>query len=245
MTDLHTHILPGVDDGARTPQDSIAMLQEQFMQGVDTVVLTPHFYPDRESVESFLERRDAAFAELEDTISQLPQEAREALPQRLLGAEVAYVPGLHEADDLRGLCIGNTKHMLLELPFYPWDTRLIRGLYDVLGHSGVTPVLAHMERYFAYQGKRMLNEVLELGLPVQVGTDMLAMMFSPAMRLLRQGRGHLLASDCHDLYRRPPALRQAMSLVEKKLGQEAVEELNSLADHLAGVWQDCAADPEE
>ena len=235
MTDLHTHILPGVDDGAKTPQDSLAMLRAQSAQGVDAVVLTPHFYPDRESMESFLERRDAAFAELEQTIAQLPQEEQDALPKRLLGAEVAYVPGLHEAESLRELCIGTTRNMLLELPFYQWDARLLRGLYDMLGHSGVTPVLAHVERYFLCQNKRMLNEVLDLGLPVQVGTDMLAMTFSPAMRLLRQGRGHLLASDCHDLRARPPALRQAMALVEKKLGQETVEELDALADHLAGL----------
>lgn len=235
MTDLHTHILPGVDDGAKTPQDSIAMLREQSVQGVETVVLTPHFYPDRESMESFLERRDAAFEELEQTVAQLPQEEQDTLPKRLLGAEVAYVPGLHEAEDLQKLCIGETKHLLLELPFYLWDARLIRGLYDMLGHSGVTPVLAHMERYFMCQNKRMLNEVLELGFPVQVGADMLAMAFSPAMRLLRQGRGHLLASDCHDLRARPPALRQAMALVEKKLGAETVLELSELADQLAGL----------
>ena len=235
MTDLHTHILPGVDDGAKTPQDSIAMLREQSLQGVDTVVLTPHFYPDREPLERFLSRRAEGFEELEHAIMQLPPEEQQLLPRRLLGAEVAYVPGLHDADGLRELCIGTTKHMLLELPFYPWDARLIRGLYDVLGNSGVTPVLAHMERYMMCQSKRLINEVLDLGLPVQIGIDMLKGVFSPSMHLLRKGRGHLLASDCHDLHSRRPALRSAMELVAKKLGEETVEDLIALADHLAGV----------
>lgn len=235
MTDLHTHILPGVDDGAKTPQESIAMLQMQYAQGVNTVVMTPHFYPERESVDDFLSRRTAASAELEHAISKLSEGERMCLPQWVVGAEVAYAPGFHKAEDLKRLCIGQTKHMLLEMPFYFWDQRLLHSLYDVLGHSGVTPVLAHMDRYVSCQSRRMLLEVLEMGLPVQVGTETLARTFSPAMHLLRQGRGHLLASDCHDPVRRSPNLRQAMQIVEKKLGQETVQELEETALQLAGV----------
>ena len=58
MTDLHTHILPGMDDGAKDAQMSIAMLRAQRDQGVDTVVLSPHFYGDREDVDRFLRRRN-------------------------------------------------------------------------------------------------------------------------------------------------------------------------------------------
>lgn len=235
MTDLHTHILPGMDDGAKTPEESIAMLQAQSAQGVDTVVLTPHFYPDREPSEQFLARRKAAAEMLEHAISGLPARQQAQLPKRLLGAEVAYVPGLHGIRDLKSLCIGQTKNLLLELPFYLWDTGLIRGLYDVLGHCGITPVLAHMERYVLCQSKRMVQEVLEQGFPVQVGTDMLTGVCSPSMRLLRQGKAHLIASDCHDLQRRKPGLGEAMKLAEKKLGQEAASELAELADQLAGL----------
>ena len=60
MKDLHTHILPAMDDGAATIEDALAMLQEQTRQGVEMVALTPHFYRDTESVDEFLKRRDHA-----------------------------------------------------------------------------------------------------------------------------------------------------------------------------------------
>lgn len=235
MTDLHTHILPGMDDGAPTAVESIAMLKLQWAQGVDTVVLTPHFYPTRETAEQFLVRREAAFAQLETTIKELPEEEQTKLPCLVLGAEVAYAPGVEEMQSLQKLCLGNTKNMLLELPFYPWSGMLIRQLYHFIEKVGVTPVLAHIERYFACQSKSLLREVLALGLPVQVGTDILSYAFSPAMKLLRKGQAHLVASDCHDLQYRVPNLGQAMIQVEKKLGRQRLEELTELADQLAGV----------
>lgn len=234
MTDLHTHILPGVDDGAKTVEQSIAMLHAQFDQGVGTVALTPHYYPDREPLDSFLARRAEAWGALREAILALPEEALGRLPRLVLGAEVAYVPGLHTVEGLQGLCIGTTKHMLLELPFYPWDMQTIHGLYDFLGRSGVTPVLAHIERYFACQSAKLLEEVLNLGLPVQVGTAGLDRFSSVAWKLLKRGKAHLIASDCHDLQYRVPDLRRAMDLVWKKLGEERAEELAELADQLAG-----------
>jgi len=233
MTDLHTHILPGVDDGAQTVEDSLAMLRVQYENGVDTVVLTPHFYPDREDPTAFLRRRQAGWEQLSQAISDLPRQDQETLPKLILGAEVAYVPGLQTMEQLQSLCIGSTKNMLLELPFYPWDTGLIHQLYDFLGRVGSTPILAHIERYFLCQKKKMLEEVLDLGLPVQVGTDTVSQAFSPGLKLLKQGKGHLLASDCHNIHVRTPNLGQAMRIAEKKLGKERCEELIEMADQLA------------
>lgn len=213
-------------------EDSLAMLYAQYAQGVDTVVLTPHYYPDREDSASFLKRRKAAWEELTQTIGGLPQEEKLRLPKLILGTEVAYVPGLQSTEHLQAMCIGNTKNLLLELPFYMWDTGMIHQLYDFLGRAGVTPILAHIDRYFPCQKKKMMEEVLELGLPVQVGTDTVCQTFSPAIKLLKQGKGHLLASDCHDLHFRAPNLRQAMQMAEKKLGKERCEELNEMADQL-------------
>ena len=79
MTDLHTHILPGMDDGAVTVEDSLAMLELQRSQGVDTVVLTPHFYSNREGISRFLLRRGQALVQLERTIA-VRAEGQPALP---------------------------------------------------------------------------------------------------------------------------------------------------------------------
>ena len=88
MTDLHTHILPGMDDGARNVQESLDLLRMEWEQGVHTVVLTPHLYRDRENLSHFLHRRERAVEELEWALDGLPVQARENLPQLILGAEV-------------------------------------------------------------------------------------------------------------------------------------------------------------
>lgn len=235
MTDLHTHILPGVDDGAQTVQDSLDMLHMQYEQGVDTVVLTPHYYPEREESSAFLLRRNTAWEQLKETIAGLSEEEQACLPRLVLGAEVAYVPGLQAAADLEQMCLGNTRNILLELPFVPWDMQLVRGLYSFLEQTALTPVLAHIERYIPLQSRRMLDAVLELGLPVQIGTELLIMKFAPVLKLLKNGKAHLVASDCHDLHRRPPNLAKAMDVVNKKLGQDHFAELEDLSLHLIGA----------
>ena len=65
MTDLHSHILPGIDDGAQTVEDSLALLREQVAQGVDQIALTPHFNAERITVSEFIERRAESFEQLQ------------------------------------------------------------------------------------------------------------------------------------------------------------------------------------
>ena len=79
MTDLHTHILPGMDDGAESVEMSLDMLRMERDQGVDAVVLTPHFYRDRERPEHFLNRRRAAGEALRDALMALPEEETRTL----------------------------------------------------------------------------------------------------------------------------------------------------------------------
>ena len=220
MIDLHTHILPGVDDGAQNVDESLEMLRIQYAQGVETVALTPHFYPDREKAESFLARRAAAWEELNTAITALPEADRKQLPHLVLGAEVAYGQQLLELGDMKEFCYAGTRNMLLELPFYSWDSQLFHQIYDLMNHSGVTPIIAHIERYF-FQKKKYLEEIMEMGLPIQVGTDTLLRLASPAMKLLKQEKAQVVASDCHDARRRSPNLNAALRAVRKKLGQSA------------------------
>lgn len=237
MTDLHTHILPGMDDGAKNADESLALLRMEREQGVSTVVLTPHYYRTKESVADFLARRRNAVEVLEARIRELPEEEQAALPRRLPGAEVAWTPDLPECDDLRSLCLGETETLLLELPFTPWDERMIRQLYNLMSRTGVMPVIAHLERYLRLQKKQHIREILDMGLPVQISTDAL-MRFTArgaAMKLLKNRRAHLLASDCHRVDLRPPYMKEAMELVAKKLGQERVDDLLYYADELIGL----------
>ena len=222
MIDLHTHILPGMDDGAKDVKTSLALLRMESAQGVGTVVLTPHFYRDREEPQHFLTRRASAAQTLAAAIKALSEPEQNALPRLALGAEIAWVPHLADWPELPELCLGTSAYFLLELPFYPWTDQLINQLYELPGRTGLTPVLAHIERYLRSQKPQYLEAVLDLGFPVQVSAEPLLHLTQrgPVLRLLRTHRAQLVASDAHDPTTRPPSLGEAFELLRRKLGEE-------------------------
>ena len=236
MTDLHTHILPGMDDGARDVSESISLLRMEREQGVDAVALTPHFYRHEETVGRFLRRRQRAAASLEDALSKLPEEERRNMPRLLLGAEVAIVPHMADWEQLPELCIGQTKNLLLELPLTLWNGQIIREIYDLINHTGITPVIAHLERYLNCQRREMIDEVLNLGVPVQITGAVLERWIDRrrVLSLMRKGGDWLIASDCHRIDSRPPTMRTALEALEKKLEVGRVREMVCLADELGG-----------
>lgn len=237
MIDLHTHILPGMDDGARNAEESLAILRMEKEQGVDAVVLTPHFYGMREPAEEFLCRRDASVQALTAELAKLPEEERDTLPKLILGAEVAWNSSLADCEELPQLCIGKTKNFLLELPFTPWSTQMFNQIYDLIGQTGLTPVIAHLERYVFGQRPRMISEIFELGVPVQISAEMLRRPFlrGRVLKLFEKRRAHILASDCHNCTDRAPNLEEGFRVVRRKLGNWCADELVRCADELAGL----------
>ena len=211
MTDLHTHILPGMDDGAADVATSLAMLQMQHRQGVDTVVLTPHFYRMDESVGTFLSRRQASFDALQ---AALPQDA----PQLILGAEVAWYRAILEEPRIPELCIGDSKCLLLELPLQPWSETLLEQVYQFAGVMGVTPILAHVDRYLHLQKRGQIAILQEMGIPMQLSSDVFEKKFFRGkwLRLLSRGTW-FLGSDCHDADTRRPNFDVAAPYIEKHL----------------------------
>ena len=209
------------------------MLEAQFGQGVDTVVLTPHLYPHREDVDSFLARRQRSMEILQQAIEARPDGGGQ-LPRLVLGAEVAWRSDLLECERLSELCIGSTSNLLLELPFKPWSNRMIDQLYELIGRTGVRPVIAHLDRYLGAQSSGLLNEIMNLGVPVQVGTDILMRPLHrrKALNLLKTGRAQFVASDCHDCVKRPPNLAAALRFLRGKLEPCQVEEMIRCADRL-------------
>lgn len=228
MIDLHTHILCGVDDGAKTAEESLKLLRMERDQGVTAVVLTPHFYRVQQHSDDFLEKRAAAFDRLQEHLQELDATERESLPEILLGAEVAWHPNMALWDDVEKFCIQGTKNMLLELPFVPWDTGLSRQLYNLINHTGITPILVHLERYIPMQKKKQVEEILELGLPVQISSSAFLHRATKnlGMNALKNGWAHLIATDCHDPVYRKPDLKDAMDVIGKKLGDGMVRRLH-------------------
>ena len=215
MTDLHTHILPGMDDGAPDTETALQMLRMEAAQGVQAVALTPHFYRSREHIPDFLQRRDEAYARLSAAAAE-----KTGLPRLILGAEVAYAPGMTEWEGLELLCYEGTKLLLVELPVTPWNDEMFRQLYRLEGRLGITPMIAHVDRYLGCQDKKSIHKLLDMELPLQVSAESLLHLMGRknGLRLLEDYNG-LLISDCHNTVTRPPNMGKAKPVMEKKLGQ--------------------------
>ena len=111
MTDIHTHIVPNVDDGARSMEESLALLELLAAQGVCSLIATPHFYADNcLDLGAHIERMEKAFRELKSNL-------KEGMPQIYLGHEVLYFNGISSCEDMKKLTINNSNYILLELPF--------------------------------------------------------------------------------------------------------------------------------
>lgn len=225
MTDLHTHILPGMDDGAQTVEESISMLLTEAEHGVDTVALTPHFYRDKETATEFLARRDAAWNLLQEHTKNIE------CPKMILGAEVAWTPGMADMPELEQLCYQGTKTMLVELPTTPWGDVVYHQLYKLEGRRGIMPMIAHVDRYFRLQSKENLQRLLDMGYPIQLSAEALRGIFNRrlAMDLLKYYDA-LLISDCHNMLDRPPNLDSGIKKLKKKLGRDAAWEILDLTD---------------
>lgn len=210
MTDLHTHILPGIDDGAANVEQSLAMLRAQRDQGVDTVVLTPHFYREDESIEDFLARRQEAYRQLLEAIGDEP------MPKLMLGAEVYWYPGISQQEGLEKLCLEGTDWLLLELPYAQWTDRILEEVDRIPALTGLTPLIAHVDRYFRFQKKGQIELLHAMGFPLQINAIALASLLSRRrlLPLLRDGNC-FIGSDCHGPVIRPPRMDQAVLGLKK------------------------------
>ena len=225
MLDLHSHILPEMDDGSKSAEQSRQMLALMGQQGVRTVVATPHFYASRDLPEAFLERRDKAVSLLGAT--------NPTHPRVILGAEVAYFDGMGRSEQvLRQLQLGDSGLLLVEMPFGEWNKRMIREICDLPLQTGLTPVLAHVDRYRGReQFPRAMEELLDCGTLFQCNADAFLHFGSRswALKLLRADALHFLGSDTHNLTTRKPNLGDAAAVITKKLGSDTLAELMSFA----------------
>ena len=228
MIDLHTHILPGMDDGSKNVEETTQLLKLLRQQGVTTFAATPHFYA-QETPEAFLERRNASF----DSIAS----ASEDTPALLLGAEVAYFAGIGNCETLDILQIGQTKLLLLEMPFSDWTERIVEDVCEIPLQLGLIPVLAHINRYTGKQQfPKYKDKLLRSGVYFQCNAEAFLTFQSRhwALNMMKKGYIHFLGSDCHNLTTRPPKLNTARTVIEKKLGKGFLENLDREAQYLLG-----------
>lgn len=209
MVDFHSHVLPGMDDGARDLETSLEMLSVSASQGVDIVCATPHFYPDRESPLDFLSRRAAAYEELLNSGTELPAEVR-------LGAEVYYYPGMSGSHELKKLCIEGTKLLIVEPPMSPWNDAMLSEIEQTGGNLGLIPVLAHVDRYMRMlEDYELMDSLAGRRFLIQFNTDAFLDrdFWTLALDFLGDGRIQFLGSDMHGLSSRPQTFAAAADVI--------------------------------
>ena len=230
MTDLHTHILPGMDDGANNLNTSISLLEKEFLQGVSRIVLTSHFNCETTSGEAFLEKRQKTFTALMEKLSvcEIPVELK-------LGAEVLFTPSLVK-ENVHDLCIEGTNVMLVELPMAECCPIFMNELLEWLLSEEIVPLIAHIERYpFAMNNPTRIREWVDMGVYTQINATSLlhkGRRKEAVLSLIRNGLAHTIASDTHSVGRRPPQISDAVGVIRKCLGDAAAQKLLSNADEL-------------
>ncbi len=229
MVDIHTHVLFRFDDGPKTLDESLALLEKTAASGVTDVVSTSHYYSAHMSAEEFTERRTKRLAELREAV-----ETRK-IPVRLYhGAEVYIDKLILNLKSLNDLCFEGTNSILLEIPHTATDLNEVLHLIDrILSYYNVQPVIAHVERYeFFFKKMKNLRYLHDMGCVIQADTRCFLEGFCDklfAFKALKEGYIDVIASDCHDTVKRPPDLAQAYAAIRKKAGEEAIAHLQENA----------------
>ncbi len=197
------------------------MLERCRDTGVTDVVLTPHFYADKENPESFLSRRDLSFDNLNAHINKEDLSGNPAgfWPRMIPGAEVYYFPELAAMDGslLRKLCIGDSPYILVELPAEPWGEEVYKTLESMIFNRRVIPILAHIDRYFPFiKNPEPIWELAGMGMLIQLNGGALDhfLIRRKALKWIDAGMVHMLASDCHDPVHRSPNMDKACKFLQ-------------------------------
>ena len=231
LVEMHSHIIPGIDDGAKSVDMSLKMIERLKDQGAKKILLTPHYYSDTISLDDFLKKRDGAF-------NLLQRELPAGYPTLIPAAEVYISQYLFNNSSIKDLCVGNSNYVLIEHPFSArFDDNDYDRLLNLYCDYKVKPILAHIERYKALmEDKYKLSDLIDIGCMPQVNVSSFAeaprRIKKKLFKLLNNGQIMLLGSDCHNLDTRPPEYEEGIKAIIGECGQRAVDTLMNNANQL-------------
>ncbi|HEN7484545.1 TPA: tyrosine protein phosphatase [Streptococcus agalactiae] len=229
MIDIHSHIVFDVDDGPKTLEESLSLIEESYRQGVRIIVSTSH-------------RRKGMFETPEDIIfknfSIVKHEAEKRFEhlQILYGGELYYTSDMLEKLKLKQIpTLNNTKFALIEFSMQTSWKDIHTALSNVL-MLGITPVVAHIERYNALENqKERVKEIINMGCYTQINSSHILKqkLFNDkhkrfkkrARYFLEENLVHFVASDMHNLDVRPPFLAEAYKIICRDFGKERASQL--------------------
>lgn len=231
LIDIHTHILPGIDDGAASFDESILLAQQAVDNGIHTVIATPHH--QARGFNSDFNQISELTAQLNDTLA-----SHNIALTVLVGQEVRVYDQLLE-DLERGtlVTLGSNRYMLIEFPSSSVPER-VDELFHELRLLHITPIIAHPERNRMLSSNiHMLEELIEGGALAQLTSSSIAgnmgrKLQKISLDMCRKGLIHFIASDAHHAIKRPFDLAKGYEIVSKQLGQQFVNYYQLNAEQL-------------
>lgn len=229
MIDIHSHIVFEVDDGPKTIEDSRALLEESYRQGVRTIISTSH-------------RRKGMFetpeAKIEENFKQVQELAKEIADDLtvLYGAEIYYTSDiLDKLEQGKIPRLADSQYALIEFSMITPYKEIHTALSNVL-RLGVTPVVAHIERYHCLENdEKKVRDLINMGCYTQINSssvlkpklfgDTYKFIKKRAQFFLEKDLVHFVASDMHNLDPRPPYMQEAYQIISKKYGESHAEQL--------------------
>lgn len=218
MIDIHSHLLPGIDDGSETLDEAIEIARKAFNDGTETIVASPHTLNGL-----YRNDKNEILREVKNFKQTLKENA--ILLDVLPGADIALTPELIPCLDAGELMTINNggRYLLVELqPYYIPEK--IHEIIFALKTRGLTPILTHPERDpLIMKNNEILDGFIERGCIAQITAMSLTGGFGKKIKefsaeLVRAGRVHIIASDCHSLNNRPPSLMGAIDVAAKLIG---------------------------
>lgn len=231
MIDIHSHILPFMDDGATDWESALAMAQDAYRDGITTVIATPH-------------HANGQYMNPAPSIRQAVELMNERLRQE--GNPLVVVPGqeiriygdlLNDLEQGQLLCLADSRYILLEMP----SSRVPKSMEEICHEliiQGFVPVIAHPERNAEIaDDPSKLERLIELGSLGQVTAQSVAGVFGSklqklSLELCRRNAVHVVASDAHDNTRRTFGLSAAYAVLEKELGSAFCDSLRNNAQQI-------------
>lgn len=220
VIDMHSHLLPNLDDGPQSFVQSLNMLKIAAGEGTAAIVATPHLVCDG-SERQYILRAKECVAQIREMADQAGIRIKV-----LLGFELLLSPLIQHAQDIRSMLIEGSEKMLVELSASDPRDVLDELVYET-GHYGIGLILAHPERSkWLGSNRPYLNELLRGGVMLQVNSDSITGAWGRsacrfARRLAEDGQIHFIGSDAHSDIHRGPHVREALSILKGWVGEDA------------------------
>ena len=232
LYDMHSGILPAFDDGAKTLEVSLELIDSLRKQGVRNICLTPHFYSNELSYDEYLVKREKAFLKFKP---HMPQDIN-----FVLGCEVYVTEYMFNNNDLSGVTYGKSRYILTEFDYEnSFSERTMQRIYMMIQNYKLKPVLPHVERYeHLMSHPDDIEQLKDIGVVIQTNISNYTrnapfFLKRKLLKYISRGLIDIIGSDTHSkTHNSPDVFTEALDTIAHKCGEDTVKRMMDNAAHI-------------